>query len=93
MQEAEKFFPEKGSRRRIVFALLALMAYGIFLPVLGFLPTTFLFILFTLRLMETQKWIWVLLLSASTALLSYLLFDALDVQLPAGILGIFIGSE
>ena len=91
--EEEKFFPEEGSQRRIVFVLLGLVAYGIFLPVLGFVLTTFFFILFTLRLMEPQKWIWVLPLSVSTALLAYLLFNALDVQLPGGILGIYIGSE
>ncbi len=85
--EQEKFFPEKGSRRRLAYALTALVAYGICLPYLGFLLTTFVFMLFMLRLMEPQKWIWVFLLSLSTAILAYLLFAAMEVQLPQGILG------
>lgn len=92
VREQEKFFPEKGSRRRIAWGLAALVAYGVGLPYLGFLPTTFFFILFTLRLMEPQKWIWVFPLSLSTALLTYMLFDALDVFLPQGILGIWAGN-
>jgi putative tricarboxylic transport membrane protein len=91
--EPEKFFPEKGSRRRMGCTLAALVAYGIFLPYLGFLLTTFFFMLFTLRLMEKQKWIWVILLSLSIAIPAYLLFAALDVQLPQGIWGMLIGRE
>jgi putative tricarboxylic transport membrane protein len=91
--EPEKFFPEKGSRRRMVFTLIALVAYGICLPYLGFLLTTFVFMLFTLRLLEQQNWILVILLSLSIAILAYLLFAALDVQLPQGIWGILGGDE
>jgi putative tricarboxylic transport membrane protein len=91
--EPEKFFPEKESRRRMVFTLMALVAYGVCLPYLGFLVTTFAFMLFTLRLMERQNRTWVILLSLSIAILAYLLFAALDVQLPQGIWGIFGGDE
>ena len=84
----EKFFPEKESGRRVAFALTAPILYAIFLPYLGFLLTTFVFMLFMLRLMEPQKWYKVFLVSFFTALLAYLLFGALEVQLPRGILGI-----
>jgi uncharacterized membrane protein len=84
----EKFFPEKGSRQRLIYALTALVAYGICLPYLGFLLTTFVFMLFMFRLMEPQKWFRVFLLSLATALLAYLLFAALEVQLPQGFFGI-----
>jgi putative tricarboxylic transport membrane protein len=84
----EKFFPEKESGRRVVFALTAPILYAIFLPYLGFLLTTFVFMLFMLRLMEPQKWYKVFLVSFFTAVLAYLLFAALEVQLPRGILGI-----
>lgn len=86
--EPEKFFPERGSWIRLFFAVTALVLYTIFLPWLGFLLSTFFFMLFTLRLMKSQKWYWVFLLSLSTAVLAYLLFSALEVQLPQGILGI-----
>ena len=86
--EPGKFFPERGSWIRLSFAVTALVLYTIFLPLLGFLLSTFVFMLFTLRLMKPQKWYWVLLLSLSTAGLAYLLFGALEVQLPRGILGI-----
>ena len=84
----EKFFPERESGRRVAFALTAPILYAIVLPYLGFLLTTFVFMLFMLRLMEPQKWYKVFLVSFFTALLAYLLFGALEVQLPRGILGI-----
>lgn len=92
VREEEIFLPEKGSGRRIAYSLAALMAYGIGLQYLGFLLTTFFFMLFTLRLMGPQKWTWVFPLSLSSALLAYMLFDALDVPLPQGILGIWAGN-
>lgn len=91
--EPENFFPEEGSGRRMVYTVTALVAYGICLPYLGFLLTTFVFMLFTLRLMEKQKLIRVILLSLSIAIPAYLLFAALDVQLPQGMWGILRGRE
>ena len=84
----QQFFPEKESGRRVGFALAAPILYAILLPYLGFLLTTFVFMLFMLRLMEPQKWYKVFLVSFFTAVLAYLLFGALEVQLPRGILGI-----
>jgi hypothetical protein len=68
--------------------MTALVAYGICLPYGGFILTTFVFMLFMLRIMEPQRWSRVFLISLSTAVLAYFLFAALDVQLPQGILGI-----
>jgi len=84
----EKFFPEKASGPRLAYTLAALVAYGICLPYGGFLLITFVFMLFMLRLMEPQKWSRAILLSLATAILAYLLFAALEVQLPPGMLGI-----
>jgi uncharacterized membrane protein len=89
----EKFFPEKGSRQRILLTLTALVAYGICLPYLGFSLTTFVFMLFTLRITERQNWVWVILLSLSIAILASLLFAALDVQLPQGLWEMFGRDE
>ncbi len=84
----ERFFPDKGSGTRLAYTLMALAAYAICLPYGGFLLITFVFMLFMLRLMEPQRWSRALLLSLSTAILAYLLFAALEVQLPQGMLGI-----
>jgi hypothetical protein len=84
----ERFFPNRGSGTRLAYTLTALVAYGICLPYGGFLLITFIFMLFMLRLMEPQKWGRAVLLSLSTAILAYLLFAALEVQLPQGMLGI-----
>jgi len=85
----EKFFPEQGSLKRILLALLALVVYGLILNFAGYLITTFLFMTFACRLMEPEKWRTVLIVSAATAGLSYLLFiRLLDVPLPIGILGV-----
>ena len=84
----ERFFPEKQSGRRLFLALAAPVLYAIFLPYLGFLISTFVFMFFMFRLMEPQKWYWVFLLSFSTAILAHLLFGALEVQHPRGIFGI-----
>ncbi len=85
--EREKFFLEKGSRQRLAYAMTALVGYGIGLRYLGFLLTTFVFMFSMLHLMDPQKWARVFLLSLSTAILAYLLFAVLEIQLPQGILG------
>jgi putative tricarboxylic transport membrane protein len=84
----EKFFPEKGGVKRLTYTMTALVAYGICLPYGGFILTTFVFMLFMLRIIEPQRWSRVFLISLSTAVLAYFLFAALEVQLPQGILGI-----
>jgi putative tricarboxylic transport membrane protein len=67
---------------------LALLGFALLLTWLGFVITTFLFILFLLRAVERRKW----LLSAGSALFIsaafYVVFGLwLKAQLPAGILG------
>lgn len=86
---AENFFPERDSFKKIFFGLIALFLYGVALEYIGYIATTFIFLLFTSRLMERAKWQTPLILAISTAILSYLLFVVLlEVQLPRGILGI-----
>lgn len=85
----ETFFPEKGSLKRILLALTALLVYGAVVNYAGYLITTFFFMLFSCRLMEPEKWRTVFIVSLATAGLSYLLFiKLLDVPLPIGVLGI-----
>jgi putative tricarboxylic transport membrane protein len=83
------FFPEKDSFKKLLMAVIALGAYGMTLEYLGFVITTFLFMIFLLRFIEPQRWTVVLLTSLLTAASSYLLFQfLLKVQLPKGIWGI-----
>ncbi|MBM4331752.1 MAG: tripartite tricarboxylate transporter TctB family protein [Deltaproteobacteria bacterium] len=85
---AENFFPERDSFKKIFFGLIALFLYGVALEYIGYIATTFIFLLFTSRLMERAKWQTPLILAISTAILSYLLFVVLlEVQLPRGVLG------
>jgi putative tricarboxylic transport membrane protein len=79
-----KFFPRDDSLSRLVLALLALFFYGFFLKPAGFVLTTFVFLVFVLRWIGREKWISVLSFSLLTAVLSYLLFTALQVELPRG---------
>jgi len=85
----ERFFPHPESWKKVMLALTALLAYWVVLEYLGFLITTYLLLLFLLRVIEPQKW----LLAVATALIattfSYALFNLwLKVQLPKGILGL-----
>jgi len=84
----ENFFPEKDSLRKIALALIALFAYGMVLHTLGYILTAFLFMLFMSRLIESRSWIRMFILALLTAVVSYFLFLALEVQLPQGVLEI-----
>jgi len=86
--KVENFFPEKDSFKKVLFGLVALFAYGFALEYTGYIVTTFLFMIFTSRLMEPGKWKGPLIMAILTAVLTYLLFVSLEVQLPRGYLGI-----
>jgi len=83
----KKFFPEKSSLRKLILALVGIVGYGLLLKSLGFMGTTFLFLLFVLGLIGREKWVIAFSFSLLTAVVSYLLFTALQVELPRGILG------
>lgn len=85
---AKKFFAEKDSLRKLTLALVGIVGYGLLLKSLGFMGTTFLFLLFVLALIGRERWVLAFSFSLLTAVISYLLFTALQVELPRGILGI-----
>ena len=86
--KSSDFFPERDSFRKLLFALVALFAFGIALEYVGYLLSTFLFMFFIARLMEPKGWRTTALLALLTAVLSYVLFVVLlEVQLPKGLLG------
>jgi hypothetical protein len=84
----ENFFPQSDSLKKIALALVGIFIYGFFLKTLGFTLTTFIFLGFVLRFIGYEKWTAVFLFSLCTAVFSYLLFTALQVDLPKGILGL-----
>jgi len=82
--------PERNdiSWRNLVLTFSFLSAYPLFLNIFGFLLSTFLFFFLMLRFIEPQKWSIVLGLSATTAVLTYVVFQySLKVQFPTGIFG------
>lgn len=81
----EKFFPQQSSLPKLILALISLFIYGFLLKPIGFVLTTFIFLIFVLRLIGHERWIAVVSFSLLTAVLSYLLFTALQVELPKGI--------
>ena len=63
----------------------ASIAYILLLPILGFLIATFLFLLFLGNLIELRRWKTVLIVSALSAGISYLVFGVwLLCQFPKG---------
>lgn len=85
----ENFLPERDSLKKLLLALVALFTYVLVLKYLGFVLTTFLFMVFLLRFIEPQRWIVVFTAAILTSAIAYLIFNLwLKVQLPRGILGI-----
>lgn len=83
------FFPEHDSFRKLVIALVALLAYGLAMEYGGYIITTFFFMFVTARIIEPRGWQTTALIAFITAIVSYFLFVVLlDVQLPKGLLGI-----
>lgn len=72
----------------LVVILVALIAYGLTLPVVGFLISTFWFMLLLVKVIEPQTWTKSVLAAAITAAASDLFFNVLlGAQIPKGILG------
>lgn len=85
----EPFLPERDSLKKLLSAFLALLAYVLVLQYLGFVPTTFLFMVFLLRFIEPQRWIVALGAGVLTTGAAHLIFNVwLKVQMPRGFLGI-----
>jgi putative tricarboxylic transport membrane protein len=79
--------PRGQALRRILKALGALCLYVLILEPLGFVPTTFLFMVLALRL-EPRSWSFILLAAMGATAFFFLLFKVLlKVPLPPGILG------
>jgi len=74
--------------KNALIILISLLAYALLLKIMGFVPTTAVFIAFLLRVISPQRWSVVFVSSILTALASYLIFEIwLKAQLPKGPLG------
>ncbi len=74
---------------KIVLAIAALVVFGVLFESLGYIISTFLFIVFLLRAVERQKWSLVVVVAFFTSLATYLVFGLLlNTPLPGGILGL-----
>lgn len=88
IEEVESVKPGKRWKN-IILTLVALFAYPSFLPVIGFVLTTFLFIAILLRFIEPIRWPIVLRVAMGVTIISYFIFQYwLNIQFPKGILGI-----
>jgi len=71
---------------KLILVLVSIFLYALFMERLGFIPITFLFFIFILRLVEKKGWLFTLLVTCIVTASSYLLFETwLKSQLPAGL--------
>lgn len=74
--------------KKIVYTIISLFMFIIALNYLGFVLTTFFFLLFLLTFIAPQKPLKVFLIGSLSAGLSYLIFQLLlRADLPTGVLG------
>ena len=74
--------------RNVFFVLAGMIIYSFIFDKIGFILSTFLLIVFFLRVIAPQRWAVTILIAFFCALGSYLLFDVLlSAELPKGILG------
>jgi putative tricarboxylic transport membrane protein len=74
---------------RVLFSGLAILAFALVMPTLGYLTTSFLLMLFLYFMIHEQKWYWVIISSLLSSLASYYLFSKLlNCQFPDGLFGL-----
>ncbi len=72
--------------KKMIFTTAALLAYALGMEYLGFLVSTFIFLVFLLRMIEPQRWSLVIFESLVASGASYLIFEIwLKAQLPKGV--------
>jgi putative tricarboxylic transport membrane protein len=86
--EGESIAP--GRRwKKIILTLVVLFAYPSLLPVIGFVPTTFLFIIILLRFVEPLRWSIALRVAIGVTITFYIIFQYwLKIQFPRSVFGI-----
>jgi putative tricarboxylic transport membrane protein len=83
------FFPEKQAPRRIFLGFAGLLGYRYLLPLIGFAPSTAVFILFLSRFLGKYSWVMSIGFAILTALAAYYLFQVwLKIPMPRPYFGI-----
>jgi putative tricarboxylic transport membrane protein len=81
------FWPKRGWLRPLLGVGIFLL-YALILGPLGFILTTFLFLIFWMWIIERIRWVTILTLSVGVTAILYFIFEYfLEVPLPAGLLG------
>ena len=84
---APSFFPEKGALRRILLGVAGMVGYRYLLPVIGFGPSTGVFLLFLSRFLGGYRWKVSLFYSAVSAVAFYYLSQVwLKIPMPLPLL-------
>jgi putative tricarboxylic transport membrane protein len=84
--EQGSFWKEKKSWKKVSLALVSLVFYLIFLNYLGYILTTFLFLLSLLKFVGKRGWVSSILTAIVVSLGSYAIFKiGLGVSLPKGL--------
>jgi putative tricarboxylic transport membrane protein len=82
------FFPEKEAPRRILLGFAGLLGYRYLLPVIGFGPSTGVFIFFLSRFLGKYGWVVSIIFAALTAVAAYYLFQVwLKIPMPRPVFG------
>ncbi|HSB04667.1 MAG TPA: tripartite tricarboxylate transporter TctB family protein, partial [Thermodesulfobacteriota bacterium] len=73
---------------RPLLGVAILVFYALVVGFIGFLPTTFIFLIIWMRVIERLRWRTILSISIGTTVALYLIFSfLLEVPLPQGFLG------
>jgi hypothetical protein len=81
------FFPEEGAPRRILLVFAGMIGYRYLLPVIGFGPSTGIFILFLIKFLGGYGWKMSLFYSVISAVAFYYLFQVwLKIPMPLPLL-------
>jgi hypothetical protein len=77
------FFPEKDAPRRILLGFAGMIGFRYLLPVIGFAPSTGLFILFLVKFLGGYGWKMSIFYALVTAIVAYYLFQVwLKIPMP-----------
>lgn len=83
----ERFFSSSFGWKKVALALAALLIFNLFLETLGFLISSFLFLIILFKIVELQRWTFSVITSAVVSICAYILFEViLKSNLPRGIL-------
>ncbi len=84
-QEAKPFWRNRDRGTKMVLTVFALLAYGLLIEQIGFATTTFVFLIFLLKVVEPQRWRVAILGSVLISGVAYGIFELLlQSQLPKG---------